>query len=99
MGKLKMGGFVFGAALGAGLGVLLAPKTGKEMRNMLFAGGGSWPEQRDRLKDAVSAGKDSALGRSDDLKRKIEETRERLRAQMGENGPETEGPAAQEPLE
>jgi gas vesicle protein len=84
MGKLKMGGFVVGGLLGAGVALLLAPKTGKEMRNQLFGGGVEWSEQRDRLMGAVSAGRESATGRSDDLKRKIEETRERLRDQMEE---------------
>lgn len=85
MGKLKMGGFVFGGLLGAAAALLLAPKTGKELRNQVFGGGSvDWSEQKDRLKDAVSAGRESALGRSDDLKQKIEETRERLRQQMEE---------------
>ena len=78
---MKLAGFVFGAALGAGIAVLLAPKTGKEVRNQLFAGT-DWNEQRDRLTEAVSAGREQAVGRSDDLKRKIEETRARLRKQM-----------------
>jgi gas vesicle protein len=78
---VKLAGFVFGAALGAGIAVLLAPKTGKEVRNQLFAGT-DWNEQRDRLTEAVSAGREQAVGRSDDLKRKIEETRARLRKQM-----------------
>ena len=78
---MKLAGFVFGAALGAGIAVLLAPKTGKEVRNQLFTGT-DWNEQRERLTDAVSAGREQAMGRSDDLKRKIEETRSRLREQM-----------------
>jgi gas vesicle protein len=82
VGKLKMGGFVAGAVIGAAMGVLFAPKTGKETRNALFAGGAEWTEQKDRLLEAVNAGKDSALGQRDDLKQKIEETRERLKAQM-----------------
>ena len=83
---MKMAGFVFGAIVGAGAAVLLAPKTGKEMRNQLFTGT-DWDEQRTRLAEAVSAGKEQAMGRSDDLKRKIEETRARLRKQM-EDQPE-----------
>jgi gas vesicle protein len=78
---VRLAGFVFGAALGAGVAVLLAPKTGKEMRNQLFTGT-DWNDQRERLTGAVSAGKEQAMGRSDDLKRKIEETRARLRKQM-----------------
>ncbi|HMK93409.1 MAG TPA: YtxH domain-containing protein [Thermoleophilia bacterium] len=80
---MKLAGFVLGAAVGAGIAVLLAPKTGKEMRNQLLTGT-DWDEQRQRLTDAVSAGREQAMGRSDDLKRKIEETRARLRKQMEE---------------
>jgi len=80
---VKLAGFVVGAAIGAGVAVMLAPKTGKEMRNQLFTGT-DWGQQRERLADAVSAGREQAMGRSDDLKRKIEETRARLRKQMEE---------------
>jgi gas vesicle protein len=99
VGKLKMGGFVFGTMIGAGLGVLLAPRSGKETRNSLFAGGSDWNEQKDRLLGAVNAGKESAvgaMGRSDELRVKIDETRERLRAQMAR---ETDDQAPVEPVE
>ncbi len=93
MGKL---GFLFGAAVGATVAVLLAPKTGKEMRNQVFAGGVDWNEQKDRIVDAVNAGKEQATTRSDDLKRKIEETRDRLRQQMAEEPSTPESPDAPE---
>jgi len=80
---VKLAGFVVGAVIGAGVAVLLAPKTGKEMRNQLFTGT-DWNEQKDRIVGAVNAGREQAMGRSDDLKRKIEETRARLRKQMEE---------------
>jgi len=80
---VKLAGFVVGAVIGAGVAVLLAPKTGKEMRNQLFTGT-DWNEQKDRIVEAVNAGREQAMGRSDDLKRKIEETRARLRKQMEE---------------
>ncbi len=66
---------------GAAIGLLLAPKSGKETRAQLFGEGGIG-DQVDRLKGAVGAGKDSAADQSEALKRKIEETRERLRRQM-----------------
>ena len=78
---MRLAGFVAGAVIGAGIAVLLAPKTGKEMRNQVFTGT-DWNEQKDRIVEAVNAGREQAMGRSDDLKRKIEETRARLRKQM-----------------
>jgi len=83
------GGFLIGAIAGAAIGLLLAPKSGKETRAQLFGEGGIG-SQVDRLKGAVGAGKDSAADQSEALKRKIEETRERLRRQMdvgGEDAP------------
>ena len=62
-------------------GLLLAPKSGRETRAQLFGEGGIGA-QVDRLKGALGAGKDSAADQSEALRRKIEETRERLRRQM-----------------
>jgi gas vesicle protein len=81
----RRGGFLLGALAGVALGVLLAPKSGKELRAGLFGEDGLG-SQVDRLKGAMGAGKDSAAGQSEALKRKIEETRERLRRQMDLGG-------------
>jgi gas vesicle protein len=87
------GGFLIGAIAGAALGLLLAPKSGKETRARLFGEGGIG-SQVDRLKGAVGAGKDSAADQSEALKRKIEETRERLRRQMDVGGEDAPGGGA-----
>ena len=87
------GGFLVGATAGAAIGLLLAPKSGKETRSQLFGEGGIG-SQVDRLKGAVGAGKDSAAGQSEALKRKIEETRERLRRQMDVDGEDAPGGGA-----
>jgi gas vesicle protein len=79
--RKRRGGFLVGAIAGAAIGLLLAPKSGKETRAQLFGEGGIG-DQVDRLKGAVGAGKDSAADQSEALKRKIEETRQRLRRQM-----------------
>ena len=42
--------------------------------------------QVDRIKGAIGAGKDSAADQNEALRRKIEETRERLRSQMDAGG-------------
>ena len=76
----KRGGFVVGAVVGAALGVLFAPRPGKETREQLI--GGDLGGQKDRLVKAVGAGRQSAEDQSEALRRKIEETRARLRQQM-----------------
>ena len=87
----RRGGFVFGAVIGAVIALLTAPKTGKETREQIksaVGGGGGegfdLKAQTEKLKDAFGAGKESAADQSDALKRKIEETRSRLRKQMDE---------------
>ena len=83
--KKKRGGFLAGAVVGVLAGLLLAPKSGRETREQLFGQGGI-SGQVDRIKGAIGAGKDSAADQNEALRRKIEETRERLRAQMDEGG-------------
>lgn len=95
--RKRRGGFLFGAVAGAVAGLLLAPKSGKETREQLLGQGGLG-DQVDRLKQAVGAGKDSAAGQSDALKRKIEETRERLRTQASA-GDEGAAPTGDAPVE
>jgi gas vesicle protein len=80
--RKRRGGFIFGALIGAGAGLLLAPKSGKEMRRQLLGDGGVG-SQVDRVKKAVGAGRESAADQSEELRQKIEETRERLRSQAG----------------
>jgi len=89
VGVMK-GGFLVGAVVGVAAGLLLAPKSGKETREQLFgdAGIGS---QVDRIKGAIGAGKDSAADQNEALRRKIEETRARLRNQMDASGNGTGG--------
>jgi len=91
--RKRRGGFLVGAIAGAAIGLLLAPRSGKETRSQLFGEGGIG-SQVDRLKGAVGAGKDSAADQSEALKRKIEETRERLRRQMDVDGGDAPGGGA-----
>ena len=100
----KRGGFLVGTIAGVVAGLLLAPKSGRETREQLFGQGGIG-SQVDRIKGAIGAGKDSAADQNEALRRKIEETRERLRSQMdaGGNGVGGEdafgGPAGESPGE
>ncbi len=91
--RKRRGGFIFGALAGAVAGLMLAPRSGKETRAQLFGEGG-FGGQVDRVKGALGAGKDSAADQSEALKRKIEETRERLRQQVaeGDDAPADEAP-------
>jgi gas vesicle protein len=93
--RKRRGGFLVGAVAGAAIGLLLAPKSGRETRAQLFGEGGIGG-QVDRLKGAVGAGKDSAADQSEALKRKIEETRERLRRQMDVGDDDASGGAPAE---
>ena len=79
--KKKRGGLMVGIAAGVFTGLLLAPKSGKETRAELFGEEG-FSKQIDRIRDAIGAGRESAGDQNDALRRKINETRERLRAQM-----------------
>jgi gas vesicle protein len=83
--KKKRGGFLVGTIAGVVAGLLLAPKSGRETREQLFGQGGIGT-QVDRIRGAIGAGKDSAAGQNEELRRKIEETRERLRSQMDAGG-------------
>jgi gas vesicle protein len=89
--RTRRGGFMLGAVAGAVAGLLLAPRSGKETRAQLFGGESGLGDQVGRLKSAVGAGKESAVGQSEALRQKIEETRERLRSQMEEGGEDAPG--------
>jgi gas vesicle protein len=87
--KKRRGGFVIGALIGGVVALLVTPKTGKETREQLMSavggeGGLDFKSQAGKFKDAVGAGRESASDQSEVLKRKIEETRARLREQMDE---------------
>jgi gas vesicle protein len=81
--KTKRRGFLVGAIVGGIAGLLLAPGTGKQMREKLFGEEFDLDQQKERLRQAMGAGRESAVASSNDLKQKIEETRERLRRQAG----------------
>jgi gas vesicle protein len=84
VGVLK-GGFVVGAIAGVVAGLLLAPKSGRETREQLLGQAGI-SGQVERIRGAIGAGKDSAADQNEALRRKIEETRARLRSQMDVGG-------------
>jgi gas vesicle protein len=79
---MRRGGFLLGAIVGAIVGILLAPRSGKETREQLFGGTDGVSGQVDRVRGAIEAGMGQAAEQSEALRHKIEETRDRLRHQM-----------------
>lgn len=86
----RRGGMLIGILAGLVVGLLVAPKSGKETRALLFGEGG-FGGQVDKVRGALGAGKESAADQSEVLRRKIEETRERLRRQMDLAGEQAVG--------
>ncbi|MBE0428605.1 MAG: YtxH domain-containing protein [Thermoleophilia bacterium] len=70
--------FMMGIGLGAAAGVLLAPKSGKEIRKELFGG-----SQLDILAEpGAGPGPSMETEAAGDLKTRIEETRARLKSEI-----------------
>lgn len=75
--------FMIGLGAGALLGLLLAPKSGKQLRRDLQRGYedardavGEWAEEaKDRVRDAANRGAEFAAGLRDDLREKAEPLR------------------------
>lgn len=61
----SFGSFVWGAALGAGLALLLAPRSGRQTRNEIRAG---VQRIRDRAEDAVRSAQDGVTDRIDGVR-------------------------------
>lgn len=83
-------GFILGSLVGVVVGLLTAPKPGKELRDELKAktdelieqGRESYSAQKEKLQEALETGKQAAVQRSDELKEKIEETKEKVKKQV-----------------
>ena len=82
--------FVVGGLMGAAIGVLYAPRSGKESREQLSAWADEYVEQgreglenqRDRVLKAVDNGREVVYQKSEELKAKIDEAKERLKEQV-----------------
>ncbi len=82
--------FLTGGLSGLALGILFAPRRGRETRDQLRKkaddlieqGRGSYETQKERMLDAVDVGREAALGRTEELKAKINQTKDKLKAQV-----------------
>ncbi len=79
--------FIFGSLAGVVLGMLFAPKAGKELRkdirsktdDMIERGKESYQTQSKKVQEALETSKQAAAQKSNEIKEKIEETREKVR--------------------
>lgn len=82
--------FILGGIIGAAIGVLYAPKAGKETReelwdwadNYLEQGRENYEAQRERVLKAVDSSREAVYQKSEELKTKVEEAKERLKEQV-----------------
>ncbi len=82
--------FVVGGLVGTVVGLLYAPKSGKENRDDLKdlfdeyveQGRDNYESQRERVLKAVDTGKEAVQVKSDEIKIKLEEAKDRLKDQV-----------------
>jgi len=85
------GAFILGGLIGAVLGLLFAPRSGKETREMLAdTAEDYWNQGKDlyetgvtKVTEVYSTGKETATAKSEELRDKIDEARTRLKQQVG----------------
>lgn len=88
--RTRFSAFLWGGLIGAAVGILYAPKSGRETRDelrhradeLLEQGLDSYETQKDKVLEAVDVGRQGAIEKSEELKSKIIETRDRLKAQV-----------------
>ena len=86
----RFSSFIWGGLIGLAIGVLYAPKAGKETREdlkkradeYLEQGLEGYEAQKDRVLEAVEVGRQSAVDKSEELKSRVQETRDKLKAQV-----------------
>jgi gas vesicle protein len=92
-GGSVFGAFLIGGLIGAVLGLLFAPRSGKETRDMLGdkandywgEAGEMYSQGMEKVGAAVDTGKQTASEKSEQLRSKIDEARERLQEQVAKS--------------
>ena len=92
-GGSVFGAFLFGGLIGAVLGLLFAPRSGMETREMLTdrandywgQAGEMYATGVDRVGDVMDSGKVTASEKSEQLRSKIDEARARLQEQVAKS--------------
>ncbi|HEY5473043.1 MAG TPA: YtxH domain-containing protein [Candidatus Limnocylindrales bacterium] len=98
-GGSVFGAFVLGGMLGAILGLLFAPRSGEETREMLNEkANGYWGQAGemyatgvDKVSEAVDVGKVTAEEKSEQLRAKIDDARSRLQEQVAKSAEAAKG--------
>lgn len=98
-----MGRFLVGAIIGAVIGVLFAPRRGEDTRdelririNDLYESGSKrFPEQAEKLQEAVTAGMEVATKRGDEVRQVLNDTRARVIEMVRKEAADVETGAAE----
>ena len=89
-GGSVFGAFMLGGLIGAALGLLFAPRSGKEMRELIAERGGEyWGDAgefyvagKEKVTDVVTDAQQTASEKGEQLRSKIDEARSRLQDQV-----------------
>ncbi len=92
-GGSVFGAFLLGGLIGAVLGLLFAPRSGKETRDLIAEKSGEYWGQagevyvagKEKVTDAVVAGQQTAAEKGEQLRSKIDEARGRLQDQVAKS--------------
>ncbi len=92
-GGSVFGAFLLGGLIGAVLGLLFAPRSGKETREMIADKSGEYWGQagevyntgKEKVTGAVAAGQQTAAEKGEQLRSKIDEARSRLQDQVAKS--------------